>query len=268
MENFRDKFSEEALDLINELEAVLLRMENGNEDKTHVEHIFRIMHTLKGNSAMFGFSLIDQYTHQLETVYDLIRNGKMSLTPDLMDLTLASVDHIRNLLIEDKTLSAETESVHKNLLARINTISGNDSKKTGSEKAVSSVKEEIRTFYISFNTAEDILSNGTNPLFLVEDFGTVGEYISIPNMDALPSFEVYDPEKCYTSWEIILSTKEESHTIREIFIFAEDKCTIEIQEISDINLLGDKTFLERLNVLRKDGENRDSEDKGINSGSR
>ena len=38
------------------------------------------MHTLKGNSAMFGFNLIDQYTHQLETIYDLIRNGKMKVT--------------------------------------------------------------------------------------------------------------------------------------------------------------------------------------------
>lgn len=253
MENFRDKFLEEALDLINELEAVLLRMENGNEDKTHVEHIFRIMHTLKGNSAMFGFSLIDQYTHQLETVYDLIRNGKMNLTPDLMDLTLASVDHIRNLLNEDKKLSAQTESVHKKLLSRINTISGNVNKKTDFAKTASIVKEDLKTFYISFTPAEDILSNGTNPLFLVEDFGTIGEYISIPNMDTLPSFEVYDPEKCYTGWEIILSTKEESQKIREIFLFAEDKCLIEIQEISDINLLSDKSFLDRLSVLQKNG---------------
>jgi two-component system chemotaxis sensor kinase CheA len=254
MENFRDKFQEEALDLVIELEAVLLRMENGNEDKTHVEHIFRIMHTLKGNSAMFGFSLIDQYTHQLETVYDLIRNGKMDLSPDLMDLTLASVDHIRNLLNEDKNLSPETQAVHTRLLSRINMISGNDNRKTDSPMPASMVKEEIRTYYISFIPAEDILSNGTNPLFLVEDFGTIGEFISIPNMDALPSFDVYDPEKCYTGWEIILSTKEDPEKIREIFIFAEDKCTIEIHRISDTNLLNEKSFVERINVMRKEGK--------------
>ena len=122
MDNFRRKFVEEALDLINELETVLLRIEPGTEDKEHIEHIFRIMHTLKGNSKMFGFDLIDQYTHQLETIYDLIRNGKMSVTEKLMDLTLASVDHLRNLLDDETSNRKDVQETHKELLSRIKSV--------------------------------------------------------------------------------------------------------------------------------------------------
>ncbi|MGE5419007.1 MAG: Hpt domain-containing protein, partial [Chloroflexota bacterium] len=252
MENFRDKFLEEALDLVNELEAVLLRMDNGTADLSHIEHIFRIMHTLKGNSAMFGFTLIDQYTHQLETIYDHIRTGSMKLSADLMDLTLASVDHIRNLLGEDKNLSAGTKSAHDRLLNRINMLAA--AVVVNAPEKQAAAKEEVKTFYISFQPSPEILKDGTNPLFLVEDFATLGEYESFANFENLPSIESLDPEKCHVSWEIILAAASDIQKIREIFIFAEEKCTLDIQELSDINLLQDQSFRKRLDETMKSGK--------------
>lgn len=243
MDNFRKKFVEEAQDLLVELENALLRYNPEFEDKGLVEHIFRIMHTLKGNSAMFGFSMIDKYTHQLETIYDLIRNGKKKLSSDLMDLTLVSVDHIRNLLDEENSSKQEIQIVHKELLEKIRIIV------TGKSEQVQEVKKgEIRsadglkTYYIHFQPYPGILSNGTNPLFLIEDFLTLGEYMAIPDFDNLPSFTELDPELCYTSWEIILVTKESPEKISEIFIFAEDSCKLDIQKLSDSDLLAEPGF--------------------------
>jgi two-component system chemotaxis sensor kinase CheA len=248
MDNFKKKFVEEALDLLNDLETVLLRLESTTEDKEQIEHIFRIMHTLKGNSAMFGFNLIDQYTHQLETIYDLIRNGKMKLTADLMDLTLASVDHIRNLLDDDNSLKPEVQAVHKKLLERISSIiQGKNQPEAEMKKETVSDSGEKKTFYVSFQPHYEILANGTNPLFLVEDFKALGEYLVFPCLELLPDLEDLEPEKCYTSWEIILTTKEEVEKIFEIFIFAEDSCNLEIEKISDINLISDTRFVNLLN---------------------
>ncbi len=245
MDNFRKKFVEEALDLLNELETVLLRMESNSEDKEQIERTFRIMHTLKGNSAMFGFNLIDQYTHNLETIYDLIRNGKMKVTEDLMDLTLASVDHIRNLLDEEKSANSEVQNTHKNLLERINhVIEGKNQPVVEKKTETPEEKEGVKTFYIHFLPHQEILANGTNPLFLVEDFKALGEYMAIPNMELLPSLDDIEPEKCYTSWEILLATSEEIEKIYEIFIFAEDSCTLDVQKLSDTNLLADANFCE------------------------
>jgi two-component system, chemotaxis family, sensor kinase CheA len=246
MDSFKEKFVEEALDLINELETVLLRIDKNTEDKELIEHIFRIMHTLKGNSAMFGFILIDQYTHQLETIYDFIRNGKMKVSSELLDLTLASVDHIRNLLDETNSSKPEIQNTHKNLLGRIGKIIGNNQSVPEKKTEIQVVKEDLKTFYVHFKPSVEILANGTNPLFLVEDFGTLGEYMAFPNNDSLPAFEEMVADKCYTSWEILLATKDDDQKIREIFIFAEDSCTLEIQELSDTNLLTVKGFREKI----------------------
>lgn len=246
MDNFRKKFVEEALDLLSELETVLLRYDPDHEDMSLIEHIFRIMHTLKGNSAMFGFNMIDQYTHQLETIYDLIRNNKRKLTSDLMDLTLASVDHVRSLLDEEASAGEKVQSRHKELLDKIGGIV------SGNEQPEQEIKKEVQnnggtvTYYVHFIPDKNILSDGTNPLFLVEDFRGLGEFMAFPDMSSLPLPEEMDPEKCYTSWEIILSTAEVQDKINEIFIFSEDNCKLDIQKISEKNLLGSESFRSKL----------------------
>lgn len=54
MDDFKKNFIIEAIDLINDLEKVLLSLEERPEDKAIIENAFRIMHSLKGVSAMFG----------------------------------------------------------------------------------------------------------------------------------------------------------------------------------------------------------------------
>lgn len=247
MDSFGKKFVEEALDLLNELERVLLSMAPNSEDKEHIEHIFRIMHTLKGNSGMFGFNLIGQYTHNLETIYDLIRTGKMNVTHALMDLTLESVDHIRNLLDEENSSKDEVQTNHKNLLIRIDQIV--DSKpQPVSEKKAEPVPEiiAIHTYYVNFQPNPGMLANGSNPLFVVEDFLPLGDYLVFPNFKNLPSLENLDPEKCYTGWEIVVSTTESIDKINEIFIFVDDNCSLDIQEISKKDLVHDPEFCKNI----------------------
>ena len=98
MDKFVQKFIEEASDLLSELEEVSLLLEKDVANKEIIERIFRIMHTIKGSAGMFGFSKIDEFTHQLETIYDLIRNDKMVISDEILEITFASIDHIKDLL--------------------------------------------------------------------------------------------------------------------------------------------------------------------------
>ena len=68
MEEFKQKFKEEATDLINELEEALLLLDNDRSNLNLIEQVFRVMHSLKGGGAMFGFSRISEFTHHLETI--------------------------------------------------------------------------------------------------------------------------------------------------------------------------------------------------------
>jgi chemotaxis protein histidine kinase CheA len=98
MEEAIATYREEAGELLAELETSLLDLEETPDDNDLINRVFRAMHTIKGSGAMFGFDEIATFTHEVETVFDMVRNGKMSVTKRLLDLTLKSRDHITYLL--------------------------------------------------------------------------------------------------------------------------------------------------------------------------
>ena len=56
---------------------------------------------------MFGFEELAAFTHNLETAFDQVRNGRLQIGSELIDLTLAALDQIRAMLEEgDKAESA------------------------------------------------------------------------------------------------------------------------------------------------------------------
>ena len=66
-----------------------------------VNQIFRALHTIKGSGSMFGFEAIAAFTHEVESVFDMVRNGDVPATPVLCSLALRSRDQIRIMLESD-----------------------------------------------------------------------------------------------------------------------------------------------------------------------
>ena len=91
-------YREEASELLAELETSLLELEDNPQDNDLINRVFRAMHTIKGSGAMFGFDDIARFTHEVETVFDQVRNGKMQVTRCLLDLTLQARDQITAML--------------------------------------------------------------------------------------------------------------------------------------------------------------------------
>jgi two-component system chemotaxis sensor kinase CheA len=264
MENFRRKFIEEASEHINELEKALLQLERDPENKELVEKVFRIMHSLKGGGAMFGFDKISEFTHNLENVYDLVRTGQMHVSKDLLDATLASVDHLSNLLNDDKSSLQTTIQKHVELSARISDIitqkqalSIDSAQKkvilsdSGNQNVADIVDDKTSTFYILFQPHESIFDNGTNPFYLLDELFGLGTCLTIPHLTKVPALADIEPAKCYTYWEIFLSTNNTINSITDVFIFVEDECTIDIHKLSDNNLLVNKQFIDKIEELKK-----------------
>lgn len=254
MDNFKKKFVEEATDLIEGLEKALLALEDNPNDPALVQQVFRVMHTLKGNSAMFGFDLIDAFTHEMETVYDNIRNGKLQVSREILDVTLASVDHLKVLLNEDSISNPAVQANHADLLAKVAALSLPEGAKTEAKPIPASTKKEeigVKTYYIFFEPIKEIFNNGTNPLYLLDELSTSGNTLVFAHMNRIPSLKALNPELCYTYWEAIVATTQEVNTISDVFIFVEDESTIEIQKISDSNLLSNDHFVYELNNLAR-----------------
>ena len=247
MDKFKNKFIEEATDNINDLEDALLLIENNPEDKELIERIFRAMHSLKGGGAMFGFNYLSEFTHHLETLYDLVREGKYKITRKLLDMTLASVDHMKSLLVNDNLNETDIRTKHTDLSLQIRKLIDNDSEKvqkTSMEESQSD-QSKIKSYYIYFEPNVDIFNNGTNPLFLLDELHTLGECKIFAHFNKIPGIEKIDITKCYTYWEILIATDESVNTITDLFIFVEDQCKLEINKVADYDITKDDKIINK-----------------------
>ena len=100
MDTHQEAFLEEAHELLSELETSLLELEENPGDMDLVSRVFRSMHTIKGSGAMFGFDDVAEFTHEVETAFDLVRDGRVQVTPQLINATLSARDQIMSMLSE------------------------------------------------------------------------------------------------------------------------------------------------------------------------
>ena len=80
-------FREEAAEHLAALESTLLELEQRPQDPELISQAFRALHTIKGSGAMFGFDELAAFTHKLENAFDEVRNGRLSVTSELVDLS-------------------------------------------------------------------------------------------------------------------------------------------------------------------------------------
>lgn len=248
MEVFRLKFIEEATEQINDLEQALLVLDQNRDDKETIESIFRVMHSLKGGSAMFGFVKIDKFTHILENIYDKIRAGEAKVTSDILDLTFEAVDHLRNLINETDENKALLEKDNNKFIERMQHTLAQKSVPEHVSMQTDIPEGKIKTYFVRFVPNEDIMKNGTNPFYLLEDLTNLGKTLIVPNTDNIPDFSKLNPEKTYTSWNILVCTNAGINAVIDVFIFVDDEAKIETHKISDYNLLDDVSIC---NILQK-----------------
>lgn len=261
LDNFKKKFIEEAVDLIDDLEKTVLELEENTGDMDIVQRIFRIMHTLKGNSSMFGFEQIDRFTHHMETIYDQVRSGEREVTQATLDATLRSVDHLKNLLEEAGNESASLMQQQEALMQQMDAIiegrvvatapkkEGSTPTKTQTEQTSGEKIKEAETFFIRYAPVTDIFNNGTNPLYQVDELQALGTSKIKVHFDKVPPLAEIEPSFCYTSWEIILATNKGQNAIDDVFIFVENDSDLEIQRLDAGNLLENPNFVAALDDL-------------------
>jgi two-component system chemotaxis sensor kinase CheA len=98
-ENYTALFCQEAGDILLEVEATVLALEENPADKSAIDKLFRMAHTIKGSSDMMGYENIKIPTHHVETLLGELRNGKISATHEMADIILEWRDRI-SVLVE------------------------------------------------------------------------------------------------------------------------------------------------------------------------
>jgi len=85
-------FLAEAREHLQELNLAVVRIEETPDDQQTVNEIFRIAHSMKGMSATMGFARMAALTHQMEDVFELLRQRTGGLPREAIDVLLECLD--------------------------------------------------------------------------------------------------------------------------------------------------------------------------------
>jgi two-component system, chemotaxis family, sensor kinase CheA len=85
-------FLAECREHLQELNLAVVRIEEQPDDRATVDEIFRIAHSLKGMSATMGFDGMAALTHQMEDVFELLRQRSGGLARETVDVLLECLD--------------------------------------------------------------------------------------------------------------------------------------------------------------------------------
>ncbi|UGA40638.1 Hpt domain-containing protein [Chromobacterium haemolyticum] len=80
------------------MESILLDAEADSTTTEQLNALFRSMHTIKGSAGLFGLDIVVGFTHKVENVLDLLRDGALRLDDMLTGLLLRCHDHVKEML--------------------------------------------------------------------------------------------------------------------------------------------------------------------------
>ncbi len=237
-DQFRQAFREEARDILVDLEAALLELNEHRHDMELVGRAFRSLHTIKGSGAMFGFDALAAFTHELESAFDSVRNGQIPVTSELVDLTLSALDHIRDFLEESPHVNNIASEA---LLARLGAMAATHREaipeKIASRGSLCDLPNKpgcVRAWTIHFSPGPQLMRGGSDPLLLIRELAGLGDLAATASMASLPPLTELDPERCYVAWDFVLRTSENVDAIRDVFIFVEDCCDLSIEPLEAV----------------------------------
>ena len=234
----------ESRELLEDMEAALLAVEQADAKDELINAIFRAAHTIKGSSGLFGLDHIVAFTHVVESVLDQVRAGKLTIPEQLVVLLLSCCDHIGKLVEGvaagknevDPALLQQGEPLLTQLrgylaapqpqAALLVTLAAQG---VDPIERINSGGAQTDHWHISLRFGPDVLKMGMDPLSFIRYLETLGRIVGIVTLpDAIPATDVMDPELCYLGFEIAFQSQADKTTIENVFEFVRDDCRVRI----------------------------------------
>jgi two-component system chemotaxis sensor kinase CheA len=225
------QFLSEARDLLQGISEQLLKLEKMPGDTELMSHLFRSVHTLKGNSGLFDFPEMSRVLHAAEDLMSVVRDGQLGFSRALADRLLDAMDFVAMLLDEIQAgagaaaAHAQSSVTLADSLRALIVVAGAaaaDSThpvQSGSrasavvlpldgvpENLLASWREAVREgealHWIVYTPASDCFFKGEDPLHQARQTpGTVWQNVSATS--AWPPLAELDPYQCVLRFDLV-----------------------------------------------------------------
>ena len=253
MSQFHEAFFEEGFESLDAMEQGLLKLDPNAPNSETINSVFRVAHSLKGGSGMFGFTEITSFTHTLETLLDELRSGRKAVSSGIVDLLLKSTDVLRGMLQAtqrktpiDQQVVADLQFDLEQLVAQGPSVAAASQPAPQPEPepepspppaaaAAAELKPEQlahpagTTWRIELKPNERLLVLGNDPQRMLAELAELGDLERHVDTAAVPALADIDPEVCYLSWRLELNSQVTQEVIRSVFEWAEGDCELLIE---------------------------------------
>jgi two-component system chemotaxis sensor kinase CheA len=200
-------FLAEAREHLQELNIAVVQLEDNPKDPPTVDQIFRIAHSLKGMSATMGFARIAELTHEMEEVFELLRQRSGGLSPDAIDTVLACLDAL-SASVEAIESDGEEKLDPASLIDRLRRLVRADRNEPTPVREEDPPQPALaaayaagqRVLHLTASLDDQVLMPAVRALMLFSALGEHGELIaSVPPQDEIEQFSGREIQAWLTS---------------------------------------------------------------------
>lgn len=143
LSQYLEIFIDETKEHLQTLNDQVLIMEQDPENVDTVNEIFRAAHSLKGMAGTMGYKRMQRLTHDMENVFSEIRNGKISVTPDIVDIVFKCLDALEGYLANIQESADEGTEDNEEIIGLLNAVlEGGSSAKAETPEAAQATAPE------------------------------------------------------------------------------------------------------------------------------
>ncbi len=136
-------FLVESYENLDRLDRELVGLEKNPHDREALGSVFRTIHTIKGTCGFLGFNKLEKVAHVGENLLTRLRDGQLTLNPDLTTALLGMVDAVRQMLKEIQSTGQDGENDYPELretLTRLQQVGTGAVKQAGTTKSPGQAK--------------------------------------------------------------------------------------------------------------------------------
>ncbi|WHZ05389.1 chemotaxis protein CheA [Neobacillus sp. YX16] len=275
LNDFLEMFIEESKDHLQNINDELLKLEAEPDNTSIVNEIFRSAHTLKGMAATMGFEDLASLTHEMENVLDLLRNSKLTITSEIMDIIFTCVDFIEKMVnnieqggkgkenvtdivfqlrkIQNPSLSIQSENQAKNEIAAAAQL-------VMDEYQVSVINEAIKfgnhAYQISVTLDEQCVMKAVRAYMVFQVLEDLGEVLQTN-----PPVEQIEEEGFDDTFSILLLSPQEAQDIqKQLLNVSEVKSVLVVEQGNQEATIGEEVLVNEVEVAEPSTKPNGTED--------
>ncbi|MEN5362013.1 chemotaxis protein CheA [Brevundimonas intermedia] len=248
-EAIKATFFQECDELLADLEAKLMLLEQGQTDLETINAVFRAVHSVKGGAGAFGLEALVRFAHVFETLMDELRAGRKPCDTITIKTLLRASDVLADHIQAAQGLIPQVdEGRSAALVAELEMLThGGEAPPAVEDEdddfgfmpmafdmalddpvAAPEPEPEAVGWRIVFKPMGRMYANANETGLLLRELGRLGPTTVVLDDSETPTLDALSVEDGCLTWTVDLDAAVEEAVVREVFDFVESDCELTI----------------------------------------